>query len=76
MVVLPMDESQQEPEGAPRLRLSDAEAQYLRGLLRCTRVPDVDELTRLRIGKVIAGAIFRSPTQGYGDAYQEHPARD
>jgi hypothetical protein len=65
MVVLPMTESQQDPERAPHLRWSDAEAQDLRNLLRCTHVPEVDELARVRIGKVIAEAIYRSPTRGF-----------
>ena len=58
-MVLPMTESQQERErDATRLRLSEAEAQDLRGLLRCTHVPEFDELARLRTGRVIAKAAY------------------
>jgi hypothetical protein len=65
-VVLPMTESQQEPERvATRLRLSHAEAEELRSLLRCTDVPRTDELALLRTGKLIAATIYRSPVRGW-----------
>lgn len=60
-----MTESQQERErDATRLRLSEAEAQDLRGLLRCTHVPDFDEHARLRTGRVIAKAAYGSSRAG------------
>jgi hypothetical protein len=56
-VVLPMTEIKQEPErDATRLRLSHAEAEDLRSLLRCTHVAEMDALARLRTGRLIASA--------------------
>ena len=61
-----MTAAQQEPDPT-QLGFSKEEAEMLRSLLRCTHVPEFDELARLRTGRVIAEAASgRSRADGDG----------